>query len=206
MCAAQLNFCLTKQPSTSTIDNGDKLSEQDKQYQRFMNMLPVPVPGPKKPRGPVEIPKEIVVAANPVKDAEGNDHLHLYEFHSREKITSWINESALANSDCDEREDGSQFSPITRMVINIDGVAEIRLEPYKMTVRKAVLYKWDEIAPKIVGILKYWNYTQRALRENLVVTPGQEPQRLGREILRLPPGTGLKELGLLGGTSESNVA
>lgn len=171
----------------------------------FFNMMPQPVPGNPKPR-PVELPqKQFVVAGNPMKDNEGKEHPHLYEFHSRAKLTTWITESALANSNCDEREDGSTFSPITRMIINIDGIAEIHLEPYRMVVRKAVLYRWDELAPRIMSILKIWNYTQRALKEGLVITPGSEPQASGREVLQLPPGTGLKEMGLLGGASEQHA-
>ncbi len=72
-------------------------------------------------------------------------------FHSRTKLTDYLFESGMTNDFADE------WCPVMKVLIGIEGVAQVQLRPYWVIVEKGTLFTWPVIAPKIMKALIEWH-------------------------------------------------
>lgn len=97
--------------------------------------------------------------------AQHTDNSDVMVFHTKSKLTDVSWENADCNSGCSE-----EFCPILRTLIEMDGVAKMTVTAYSVAVQKAALFKWDDLAPRIMKLLLLWHDHCRLMR-------GEEPEQ-----------------------------
>jgi hypothetical protein len=78
-------------------------------------------------------------------------------WHSRYQMTS--------GPEAGSRGSDEFLGEFGRLLLDIEGVAEVQVIPYTALVKKAVLFEWDEVGPRVELVLGEFVRSQRQLRD-----------------------------------------
>lgn len=121
------------------------------------------------------------------------------DFHSFEALTEFGSENWMASSEIEAAEEYELASPITRLILALDGVTSVTTSRYTVRVHKGRMHEWKDLAPKIIDILLKWHHHQRWLRGE--ATEERELQDLTKDAAPPNPSTPTPPVaGLVGST------
>ena len=110
-------------------------------------------------------------------------------FHSKVPLTTGYTQEHIYRNALTEEQLAS-VCPVGRLLISMDGVTQVVVEPYQAFVFKATMFQWSDLAPKIIEVIILWHYTQCLLAE---APPELEGQKVGQLSLDFRSSTEVKE-------------